>query len=101
MADQLAPSTTSSAAQDPAVTGADGDGDAMLSHQVGGIFTQLPAYHGRPISWVAAVAVVAGFVAGGLGLVFGPTWWLFWAGGALAVVGSLLALVTNMFEDWY
>ena len=41
------------------------------------------------------------FVAGGLALVFGPTWWLFWASLALAAVGGLLALATNIFEDWY
>ena len=32
------------------------------------------------------------FVVGGLALVFGPTWWLFWVGLGLAAVGALLAL---------
>jgi hypothetical protein len=44
---------------------------------------------------------MAGFLAGGLGLVLGPSWWLFWAGGAAAVVGGLLALGTHIFDDWY
>jgi hypothetical protein len=58
-------------------------------------------YHGRPVSWVAVGIIVAGFVAGGLALVFGPTWWVFWVGLALVVVGGLLALSTDIFEDWY
>jgi hypothetical protein len=59
------------------------------------------SFHGRPVSWVAVSIVMAGFLAGGLGLVIGPTWWLFWAGGAMVVIGGLLALGTHIFEDWY
>jgi hypothetical protein len=33
--------------------------------------------------------------------VFGPTWWAFWVGVGLVVVGGLIALATNIFEDWY
>jgi hypothetical protein len=58
-------------------------------------------YHGRPVSWVAVGTIVAGFVAGGFALMFGPTWWVFWVGVALVVVGGLLALSTDIFEDWY
>ena len=64
-------------------------------------YTPPEPFHGRPVSWVAVSIVMAGFLAGGLGLVFGPTWWLFWAGGALVVIGGLLALGTHIFEDWY
>jgi hypothetical protein len=60
-----------------------------------------PPYHGRPVSWVAVSLITAGFLTGGLALVFGPTWVVFWIGVALAVVGGLLALATNIFEDWY
>jgi hypothetical protein len=101
MADQLAPSTMGEARQDPAVTGGGPAGDAMLTQQVSGLFTPLPAFHGRAVSWVAVGAIWVGFVIGGLALVFGPTWWLFWTGGAIAAVGGLLALATNIFEDWY
>ena len=59
------------------------------------------SFHGRPVSWVAVSIIMAGFLAGGLGLVIGPTWWLFWAGGAMVVIGGLLALGTHIFEDWY
>jgi hypothetical protein len=60
-----------------------------------------PAFHGRPTSWVAVSMVMAGFVCGGLALVFGPVWWAFWLGVGLAVVGVMLAGATNLFDDWY
>jgi hypothetical protein len=58
-------------------------------------------FHGRPVSWVAVTIIMVGFLIGGLALVFGPTWWLFWTGLGLVVIGSLLAASTNIFEDWY
>jgi hypothetical protein len=102
MADQLASSTMGEASQDPAVTGGlHPSDDAMLAYQVSGIFTPLPAYHGRAVSWIAVSAIVVAFTAGGLALIIGPTWWLFWASTGLAVVGCLLAAATNIMEDWY
>ena len=101
MADQLRQGTAGEAATDPAITGGNPDDPRMLTHQVSGVFTPLPAFHGRPVSWVAVVAITIAFVVGGLALIFGPTWWLFWASAALAAVGALLALATNIFEDWY
>jgi hypothetical protein len=58
-------------------------------------------FHGRPISWVAVTIIMVGFLVGGVALVFGTIWWLFWTGLGLAVVGGLLAMSTNIFEDWY
>ena len=58
-------------------------------------------FHGRPVSWVAVSIIMLGFLVGGLALIFGPTWWLFWTGLGLTVVGGLLAASTNIFEDWY
>jgi hypothetical protein len=64
-----------------------------------------PAAHeghrGRPISWAAVIIMIVGFLVGGAGLVFGPTWWLFWAGCGLAALGGFLALGTGIFNDWY
>jgi hypothetical protein len=63
-----------------------------------------PNFHGRKVSWVAVAIIAAGFLVAGLALVFGhhgPTWWLFWVGAGAAVLGFLIAMVTNMFEDWY
>ena len=101
MADQLASSTMGEAAHDPAVTGGDPADGAMMTHQVSGAFTPLPAYHGRMVSWIAVSAIVIAFIAGGLGLIIGPTWWLFWTGVGVAVAGFLLAGATNIMEDWY
>jgi hypothetical protein len=75
--------------------------EAALAHPGASTYTAPASFHGRPVSWVAVSLMMAGFLAGGLGLVLGPTWWLFWAGGALVVVGGLLALGTHIFEDWY
>jgi hypothetical protein len=58
------------------------------------------AYHGRPVSWVAVAIIVAGFLCGGLSLVF-TAWTTFWIGAGIVVVGALLAMATDMFEDWY
>jgi hypothetical protein len=101
MADQVAPSTMGEAAQDPAVNGGDPGDDAMLTHQISGVFTPLPAYHGRMISWVGATLIVIGFLAGGIGLIVGPTWWLFWVGAGITVVGGLIGLASNIMDDWY
>jgi hypothetical protein len=63
-----------------------------------------PAFHGRRVSWIAIGIVIAGFVCGGLALVFGshgPTWPVFWVGAALAVIGMLTMIATNTFQDWY
>ena len=62
--------------------------------------TQRP-HHGRPVSWVAVSTMMAAFLVGGFGLILGPIWWLFWVGVGMLTVGGLLALATNIFEDWY
>jgi hypothetical protein len=58
-------------------------------------------YHGRAVSWVAVSIIMVAFLVGGLGLIIGPVWWLFWTGVGIAAVGGLLALATDIFEDWY
>lgn len=58
-------------------------------------------FHGRRVSWVTVGIIIVGFVAGGIGLVAGPAWWLFWAGAAVAAVGGILALSIGIFNDWY
>jgi hypothetical protein len=52
------------------------------------------------VSWVAVAIIVAGFLCGGLSLVF-TAWTTFWIGAGIVVVGALLAMATDMFEDWY
>ncbi|HKB31603.1 MAG TPA: HGxxPAAW family protein [Streptosporangiaceae bacterium] len=58
-------------------------------------------HHGRPVSWVAVTIIVVGFLIGGAGLMFGPTWWLFWVGTGFVALGGILALGTGIFNDWY
>jgi hypothetical protein len=58
-------------------------------------------FHGRTVSWVAVSLITVAFLVGGFALIFGPTWWLFWAALGLAAIGGLLALATDIFADWY
>jgi hypothetical protein len=30
-----------------------------------------------------------------------PTWWLFWVGTGIVVVGGIMATATRIFDDWY
>lgn len=93
MANQVEPGTVGGAAPD----------GVAIPEAHGGTVVH-PPFHGRKISWMAVSVIVVGFVIGALALVFGhhgPTWWIFWVGAAVAVVGLLITLVTNTFEDWY
>ena len=72
----------------------------QVSH-TSGEWAPAKPYHGRTVSWVAVSLIMVAFLVGGLGLIFGPVWWLFWASVALAAIGGLLALATNIFADWY
>jgi hypothetical protein len=74
---------------------------AGLNQEPDSPWTPPRPFHGRPVSWVAVSLIMIAFVIGGLALVFGPVWWLFWASAGLAAVGVLLAMATNIFEDWY
>jgi hypothetical protein len=60
-----------------------------------------PPFHGRTVSWVAITIIIIGFVCGGLALIIGPTWWAFWLGLGVAVLGLLISMATNIFDDWY
>jgi hypothetical protein len=105
MSDQMRPATA-----EGVVTGTEGYGGpaatasttpAPFVSQVPGTPVHFAIFHGRPVSWFSVSLILAGFVCGGLGLVFGPTWWAFWLGLALAVLGGLMALATGIFNDWY
>lgn len=56
--------------------------------------------NGRPISWVAVLTICLGFTIGGLALCVGPTWWLFWVGVGITAVGTVLAGVVNIMNDY-
>jgi hypothetical protein len=98
MADQASPGSMVGTGQE---AGAAAPEAGALAQPGPGSYLPPEPFHGRPVSWVAVSIIIAGFLAGGLGLVFGPTWWVFWAGAGAAVVGALLAMGTHIFDDWY
>jgi hypothetical protein len=57
--------------------------------------------HGRPVSWIAVTVIVIGFLVGGVGFVPHPTWWLFWTGVGIALLGICFGGLNKMTEDWY
>ena len=65
------------------------------------LFEPPPAHHGRPISWAAVSIIVVGFIVGGVALIFGPMWPLFWACCGVAGFGGIVALASGIFDDWY
>ena len=81
--------------------GAGGEQVVPFVSQVPGTPVSFPSFHGRVISWVSVSVIMVAFVVGGLALVFGPTWWLFWAALGLAVVGLLMSAGIGIFDDWY
>ena len=58
-------------------------------------------YHGRPVSWVAVLIIIIGFILGGIALAVGPSWVLFWVGAALVVLGAIFAASIHIMDDWY
>ena len=72
-----------------------------LDAQIGAQHGTHPTHHGRPVSWVAVSIIVVGFVVGGIAFPIGPTWWLFWTGAGIVVIGGIFALSTHILDDWY
>jgi len=104
MAEQVGPATTEGAVSGrPGAGGDAGNGTAEpvpFVSQVPGTPVHFPHFAGRPVSWVMVSGILAGFLAGGLALVFG-IWWLFWVSVAVACVSGLAALGTGIVDDWY
>jgi len=61
----------------------------------------LKAHHGRPASWVAVSIIIIGFIVGGIAIVIGPTWCLFWLAAGIVAIGSMFALSVGILDDWY
>lgn len=55
---------------------------------------------GRLSSWLAVAVIVVGFIVGGLGLILGPAWLLFWVGVGIVVVGGIYGLAVGIMEDY-
>jgi len=45
--------------------------------------------------------IIVGFIVGGIALPIGPTWWLFWLGTGIVVIGGIFALSVHILDDWY
>ena len=46
--------------------------------------------------------ITVGFIVGGVALVPRPTWWAFWLGAGIVVVGCLIMAFAKTFStDWY
>jgi hypothetical protein len=103
MANQVGPDTVSGSGPQPGQFASPEPASAPASGTVASSpgVSEPHSFHGRPVSWVAVTFIIAGFLVGGLFLVFGPIWAGFWAGAGLVVIGGLLALATDIFEDWY
>jgi hypothetical protein len=100
MSHQVKPDAVAGAAAGPGPAGL-AEQTAQVPQTPGTPVAYPHAFHGRPVSWVAVGSIMAGFLTGGLGLILGPVWPAFWIGAGLAVLGVLLALSTNTFDDWY
>lgn len=100
MADQVGTDFRSGAQPDDGALSQPTAGGAVAGSDTGEYVYPEP-FHGRPVSWVAVSLMMLGFLCGGLALVFGPAWWAFWVGVGVVVIGGLLGLATNIFEDWY
>ena len=100
MSNQVEPGTFGSAAAGPGPAGL-AEQTASVPQAPGAPVSYPPSYHGRAVSWVAVSLIMLAFLVGGLALMFGPVWWLFWVSLGVAALGGLVALGTNIFEDWY
>lgn len=55
--------------------------------------------HGASLkSWVACLIILAGFVVGGVALIYW-NWPAFWAGVGITVIGVVVAWAVNIMED--
>ena len=99
MADQVGSGTVSGATDS---TAGYGPGVSDVAPAEAGLAQgEHPHFSGRPVSWVAVIIIVVGFILGGVALVAGPLWPLFWVGAGIAGVGCILAVSVGIFNDWY
>jgi hypothetical protein len=99
MADQVGPGTVSSATD--STTGFGPGASDVAPAGAPAAPGEHPHFSGRPVSWVAVVIIIVGFILGGVSLVAGTVWPLFWTGVGVTVVGCILAASTGIFNDWY
>lgn len=69
--------------------GGHGAGDSPYSNSHGG----------RPKSWAAVIIMIIGFLVAGVALCLGPAWVAFWIGVAVVVIGGIIALAADIWND--
>ncbi|MFI0449821.1 HGxxPAAW family protein [Actinomadura sp. 6N118] len=57
------------------------------------------SHAGRPKSWVAVTIIFIGFAVGGVALVLGPNWPMFWGGSAVVLIGCVIAWAVDIMSD--
>jgi len=57
------------------------------------------SHRGHAKSWVAVVMMWIGFVAGGIAMVTGPMWWLFWVGTGIVALGGIIGVIGGIWDD--
>jgi len=57
------------------------------------------SHAGRPKSWAAVTIMTIGFLVSGVALCVGPSWWLFWVGCGIVVLGGIFALLADIWND--
>ncbi|MDQ2815505.1 MAG: hypothetical protein M3Z75_27590 [Actinomycetota bacterium] len=83
------------------VSGAEADTGSNGLDLLPGVPHEAGAHHGRRSSWVAVSLVITGFIVSGVSMIPRPTWWIFWLGAGIAVIGAIMATTTRIFDDWY
>lgn len=54
-------------------------------------------HHGKtPAAWVGALTALVGFFVGGIGLILGPNWLVFWVGLGIVVLALIAARVLQV-----
>jgi hypothetical protein len=84
-----------------AAAGAGSEDVVPFVSQVPGTPVSFPSFHGRPVSWFSVTLIMVAFLTGGIALVIGHLWWLFWAALVVCGIGGLIALATGITDDWY
>lgn len=57
------------------------------------------SHGGHLKSWVAVITMWIGFVVGGIAMVTGPTWWLFWVGVGIVAIGGIIGVIGGIWDD--
>lgn len=75
--------------------------DQAVTRPANQVTQHAAGHHGRTSSWIVVTIIVIGFIVGGVAMLIGPTWWVFWLGTGIVVLGSIAGAAIRLFDDWY